>query len=93
MSDQDKISPYHIKTISSRQVMRIKKNIKKGIVCWSNTKFSKLTSQELYDRQQGEITNEILGVKQLKWNHCGKTKNKVTDQNVKNNSLEKTVGR
>ena len=55
MSDQDKISPYHIKTISSRQVMRIKKNINKGIICWSNTKFSKLTSQELYDRQQGEL--------------------------------------
>ena len=27
MSDQDKISPYNINTISSRQVMRIKKNI------------------------------------------------------------------
>ena len=27
MSDQDRISPYNIKIISSRQVMRIKKNI------------------------------------------------------------------
>ena len=27
MSDQDRISPYNISTISSRQVMRIKKNI------------------------------------------------------------------
>ena len=27
-------------TISSRQVMRIKKNISKGIITWSNTKFS-----------------------------------------------------
>ena len=27
MSDQDRISPYYIFTISSRQVMRIKKNI------------------------------------------------------------------
>ena len=26
-SDQDRISPYNINTISSRQVMRIKKNI------------------------------------------------------------------
>ena len=51
MSDQDKISPYNIDTISSRQVMRIKKNINQGIISWSNTKFSKLTSQELYDRQ------------------------------------------
>ena len=42
-------------TISSRQVMRIKKNIDKGIISWSNTKFSKLTSQELYGRQEGEL--------------------------------------
>ena len=27
MGDQDRISPYNINTISSRQVMRIKKNI------------------------------------------------------------------
>ena len=27
ISDQERISPYNIKTISSRQVMRIKKNI------------------------------------------------------------------
>ena len=32
ISDQDKISPYSIDTISSRQVMRIKKNINQGIV-------------------------------------------------------------
>ena len=31
MSDQDRISPYNINTISSRQVMRIKKNIDQGI--------------------------------------------------------------
>ena len=33
-----------LNTILSRQVMRIKKNISKGIICWFNTKFSKLTS-------------------------------------------------
>ena len=42
---------YTINTISSTQVMRIKKNIDKGIISWPNTKFSKLTSQELYGRQ------------------------------------------
>ena len=47
MSDQDRISPYNINTISSKQVMRIKKNIIKEIFSWSNTKFSQLTSQEL----------------------------------------------
>ena len=31
MSDQDRISPYNINTISSKQVMRIKKNIIKEI--------------------------------------------------------------
>ena len=46
MSDQDRISPYNINTISSRQVMRIKKNIQED-PRRSKTKFSKLTSQEL----------------------------------------------
>ena len=31
MSDQDRISPYNIDTMSSRQVMRVKKYIDKGI--------------------------------------------------------------
>ena len=31
-SDQDRISPYNIITISSRQVMRIKKNISEGTI-------------------------------------------------------------
>ena len=31
MSDQDRVSPYYIYTISCRQVMRIKKNINYGI--------------------------------------------------------------
>ena len=43
MSDQDRISPYFIYTISYKQVMRIKKNISYGISYWSDTKFSKLT--------------------------------------------------
>ena len=42
VSDQDRISPYYIYTISHRQVMRIKKNINYGITNWFNTKFSKL---------------------------------------------------
>ena len=49
-SDLDIISPYTIHTISSRQVMRIKKIINYVIVVWSNSKFSKLTSYELYSR-------------------------------------------
>ena len=51
ISDQDRISPNDINTISSRQVMRTMRNIGKRIISCSNTKFSKLTSQELYGRQ------------------------------------------
>ena len=63
MSDQDRISLYNINTISSRQAMRIKKNISWGIIKWSNAKFSQLSSKEPVRR----ITNKILGVKELKW--------------------------
>ena len=34
------------------------------IISWSNTKFFKLTSQELYDRQEGQLLM-ALGVKGL----------------------------
>ena len=42
MSDQDRISPYNIKTKSRGQVMRKKKNMNKGIIRWSNMKLSEL---------------------------------------------------
>ena len=51
ISDQDRISPYNINTISSRQVMRIKKISIGELLIDQNTKFSKLTSQELYGKQ------------------------------------------
>ena len=51
MSDQDVISPYNINTILSRQVLRINQKVNEGLISWSNTKFSELTSKELYDRQ------------------------------------------
>lgn len=51
MVDQYRISPYIDNTISSRQVMGIKKNINDEIVFLSHTKLSKLTTQKLYDRQ------------------------------------------
>ena len=40
MSDQDRISPYDINTISSRIVMRLEKNINKEIISWLNAKLS-----------------------------------------------------
>ena len=42
-SDQDRISPDKINTISTWCVMGIGKNINLGIISWSNTKFSELT--------------------------------------------------
>ena len=42
MTDQDRISPYNINTISTRYEMRMKKNTNLGIIRWSNTKFSEL---------------------------------------------------
>ena len=52
MSDQDRISPYNIKQTSKEN----KEKYQLGFISWSNTKFFKLASQELYDRQQGELT-------------------------------------
>ena len=52
VSDQDRISPYNIKQTSKEN----KEKYQLGFISWSNTKFFKLTSQELYDRQQGELT-------------------------------------
>ena len=48
MSDQERISPYNVYTLTSRQVMRIKKNAIRGLVVnLTNTKFSRLVSQKL----------------------------------------------
>ena len=49
MSDQERISPYRVNAISSRQVMRIKKNSNQGIFSQSNTKYSKLYDLNLID--------------------------------------------
>ena len=60
--DQDKTSPYNFNATSSKQVVRIKKYINYQISSWSNIKFSELTSKDLYGRQWGEFSTEILGV-------------------------------
>ena len=46
MSDQFKISPHNINTISSRRVMGIKKYISHGIISWSKTKFSEIIGDQ-----------------------------------------------
>ena len=40
-SDHDRSSPYNTNTITSRKVVRIKKNVHKEITSWSKTKLSK----------------------------------------------------
>ena len=56
MSDQDRISPYIINTISSKQVMRIKKNnyLLRDYKSVHNATFSDLTSLELYSMANGK---------------------------------------
>ena len=55
MSDQERISLNYITTKSSRQAIKIEKNINQGIVGWSNTKVSELTSKELYRKNLEEL--------------------------------------
>ena len=69
---QYRISLYIDNTISSRQVMGIKKNINEEIVFLSHTKFSKLTTQKLYDtnykknnQRDLESENSVIRAKKL----------------------------
>ena len=64
--DQNRFSHCNINTISSRQVMRIEKNINYGIISWSNTDFPTLISWRIVLQTVRRITNEILGVNGLK---------------------------
>ena len=52
VSDQDRISLYNIEQTSDEN----KEKYQLGVISWFNTKFFKLTLQELYGRQQGELT-------------------------------------
>ena len=52
VSDQDRISRYNIKQTSDEN----KEKYQLGVISLFNTKFVKLISQELYGRQQGELT-------------------------------------
>ena len=46
--------------IPSRQVMRIKKNINKGIISGFNSKFLELKSEEMYGRRSGDLGNDMF---------------------------------
>ena len=63
MSDQDRISPYNINTISSRQVIRGKKISIRGFLF---DPISSSNTRRIVWQAVRRITNEILGVKGLK---------------------------
>ena len=65
MSDQDRISPYHIYTISCRQVMRIKKNIHYTITNWILYQIPQTNIMRIILQTVRGIDNEILGVQGL----------------------------
>jgi len=51
---------YKTNTLSCRQVMRKKNIINQGILSWYNTKFSKLTSREMYENLLGELRSVVI---------------------------------
>ena len=66
MSYQQRTCPsYNINTISSRQLMRVEKDINLGIISWSP--ISNI-SGSVWQTVRA-ITDDILGVKMLKYNH------------------------
>ena len=65
MSDQDGISLYNINTISSRQIMRIKKNINLGDYKLIQYPILQANITRTVRQKVRRITDEILGVKGL----------------------------
>ena len=68
MSDQDIISPYNINTISSKQVMRIKKILIRGLLIDPIPILQTNITRTIWQTVK-RITNEILVVERLTpWN-------------------------
>ena len=66
-SDQDKNSPYNIKQKSDEE----KEKYQLGDCNWSNTKFSKLKSQELWQMvRKGELKCQGICFHNQTFNHC-----------------------
>ena len=64
MSDQDRISPHNLNTISSRPVMRIKKISIKGLLVDSMINSSNYITRTVWQTVR-RITNEMMGLKRL----------------------------
>ena len=65
MSDQDRISPYNINTISTRQVMRNKEKYQLGDYKLIQYQILQTNISRTVRQKVTRITNEILGVKGL----------------------------
>ena len=65
MSDQDRISPYNINTISSRLMMRIKKWSTRGLLIDPIPNSLKWNHKKSVENTKENNTHEILGVKGL----------------------------
>ena len=63
MSDQDRISPYNINTISIRQVMRMKKNTSLRIFWFIQYQILRNSIVRIVWQTVTRIFNEILSVK------------------------------
>ena len=59
MNDEDRISPYNIDRISSKQVMRINKCFNSGIIGSTNTKFSKLIWEAVKGKWDLGVNQEL----------------------------------
>ena len=64
MSDQDRISPHSLNTISCRPVMRIKKISIKGLLVDSMINSSNYITRTVWQTVR-RITNEMMGLKRL----------------------------
>ena len=64
MSDQDRISPHNLNTISSRPVMRIKKISIKRLLVDSMINSSNYITRTVWQTVR-RITNEMMGLKRL----------------------------
>ena len=66
MSDQDRISPYNINTISIRQVMRLWKNVSLRIFLLIQYQILSTSITGIVWQTISRIINQILGVKGLR---------------------------
>ena len=65
VNDQERISPYNISTISSRQVMRIQNNINQGIISRSSTSFSSTNIIRIVRETLRRVTDEITEINEI----------------------------